>query len=451
MTAESVYDYYDPCYGEISLPELAYELISSCPELKRLKDLGFTNFDTLSMHPLSKISRLEHAIGVAYLTSVFLDSSLFTWIERNNLLAAALMHDVGSAPFGHTVEWTLNRYVDFDHEKNVRRVLKGEEIRYDLQIAQMYYEPNLFHRRFISNKRAKERYHLDPDLILSYLQGEGKGRIIASSGIDFDNIDNVFRMNFYTGGPYQKDLPVKLVKSLSWRDEDFLISETNLSLIQDWLDARYRAYDLLIYNEEYVAYEYMLSRAVETYFKELVSDRHVRLEPSHWALTDDRLVQMMYEAESTKELGKRLRLLNFYDVIGMYVSEKLNIQPQLTNATERESIERSLEPYLQQYFAKSHPKTRFSVAFHCTTDFRKRYREISINVQQNDGRILPRTFSTDRDFLVIGVLTPWKLSTYPKEIKTDCRRAVLDFLRANLDPDIKLASERLVVERIGVE
>jgi hypothetical protein len=135
----------------------------------------------------------------------------------------------------------------------------------------------------------------------------------------------------------------------------------------------------------------------------------------------------------------------------MYVSEKLNIQPRLTNATERESIERSLESYLQQYFAKSHPKTRFSVAFHCTTDFRKRYREISINVKQNDGRILPRTFSTDRNFLVIGVLTPWKLSTYPKEIKTDCRRAVLDFLRANLDPDIKLASERLVAERVGVE
>ena len=37
--------YYDPIYGKIELPQgLVWDLIDSCPEIKRLKDLGFTNF-----------------------------------------------------------------------------------------------------------------------------------------------------------------------------------------------------------------------------------------------------------------------------------------------------------------------------------------------------------------------------------------------------------------------
>jgi len=445
--------YYDPCYGQVQLPELVHELVSVCPEIKRLKDVGFTNFHTLAMHPLSKVSRLEHAIGVAYLANLFLESTLFNRVERNNLLAAALVHDVGCAPFGHTVEWALNRYIPFDHEKNTEWVLKGERTGYDIDITQMYYEQNLFYKRFVVSRRAKEKYQLDPDLILSYLTGQGKGRIVTSRGIDLDNIDNVFRMNLYLGVEYSKTLPIDLVKSFIWHNDELVLPKSRLPSLQCWLDARYQAYDLLIYNEEYVAYECMLSLAIETYFKELVTERHIKLEPAYWVMTDGQLLQKMYEEARTKELAKRLSLLDLFDVFGIYVSERLDIQPRLTNAHERSLIERDIESWLQKHFGKNklekgRSALRFSVVIHCTTDFRKRFRQLVIPIRDDKGEISKTTLGIDKDFLVIAVLTPWKLNTYSKEIKTNCRDAVLDYLRTNLDPNVVNASERLTEKQV---
>jgi HD superfamily phosphohydrolase len=405
------------------------------------------------MHPLSKVSRLEHAIGVAYITNLFLENTLFNQVERNNLLAAALVHDIGCAPFGHTVEWALNRYIAFDHEKNTQWVLKGEKTGYDTDITQMYYEQNLFYKRFIVSGRAKGKYQLDPDLILSYLSGQGKGRIVTSKSIDLDNIDNVFRMNLYLGLEYNRTLPIDLVRSFTWHNDELVLPKSTLPLLRCWLDARYKAYDLLIYNEEYVAYECMLSLAIETFFRELVIERDIKLEPSYWVITDVQLLQKMYEETSTKQLAKRLWLLDFFDVLGIYVSEKLDIQSQLTNANERSLIEHDIESWLQKYFEKNklekgRSALRFSVNIHCTTDFRKRFREILIPVRDDSGEISNTTLGRDKDFLVIAILTPWKLSTYSKEIKTTCHSAVLDYLRTNLDPQIIPASERMIEQQV---
>ena len=101
--------------------------------------------------------------------------------KETTSLRTALFHDIGAAPFGHTVEWTLHRYMAFDHERNVRWVLKGEGSGYDRQLVQMYLESNLFYEKFITNKKAEQQYHLDPDLILSYLEGKDLGKMISSS------------------------------------------------------------------------------------------------------------------------------------------------------------------------------------------------------------------------------------------------------------------------------
>ncbi|GAI59290.1 unnamed protein product, partial [marine sediment metagenome] len=305
----------------------------------------------------------------------------------------------GAAPFGHTVEWTLNRYRHFDHEENARWVLTGDSRGYDLEITQMYYEPNLFYRKFIRNQEFQKRYQLDPELILAYIKGTGKGQIIAGRGMDLDNIDGVYRMNLYMGIPYEKEVPVRLVQALCWYQDNLLIPEKDLPLIQDWLDARYRAYDLFIYDEQYIAFEYMLSKVVETYAQELVLGKKTKIEPSLWVLTDTRFIQSLYSEESTKQLAKRILLLDFYDVIGIYVSEKLELPSLLTNATELEQVESSLKEYLENHFGGDYANIHFSVAIHRTTDFRKRFRQISINVKTDSGHISGRTFSADKNYV----------------------------------------------------
>ena len=433
-------DYFDPLYGRVSLPDLIWEIVSLCPEVKRLRDLSLTNSQTIALYPLTKITRLEHALGVAYLTSLFLENTLVDPIERNNLLAAAVLHDVGGSPFGHTVEWALKRYVNFDHEKNLINIIKGTSD-FDIHTSQVFYEGNQFNRRFIQNIQIRNKYHLDPDLILQYLNGTGKGKILAGSGIDLDNIDNVFRMSLYCGDSTVKSTVVELIDSLHLFQDEFVISFNKLNLVQEWLNRRYTIYDLIIYDKAYLSCEYLLTRAVEEYFTDLVSGNKLQPDRWYWSLTDSKLIQSMYENPPTSLLAARLQLFNYYDVIEVFVSSEIGLKKELTNLKERQEIETWIESALQTKLSE-YPGLKFKIGLHCTTDFGKRFRSISINCSEINGRVDNCTLGETKQNLVIAILSMIKLESYPKIIKDKLPTLLLELLRSKIDPKLNPASQR---------
>lgn len=114
----------DPIHGDIQMNSLEFAVIN-CREmqrLRRIRQLGTTHL----VYPGAEHSRLSHAVGVVHTVE-----KIFRAIEMRDGLVisdedrwvarlAALVHDVGHAPFGHTLEDELGFFRR--HDKNSARL-----------------------------------------------------------------------------------------------------------------------------------------------------------------------------------------------------------------------------------------------------------------------------------------------------------------------------------------
>lgn len=111
-----LYEIRDPIHGFVLFDELEKDLINSLPyqRLRRIKQLAMTHF----VYPGAVHTRFEHALGVMELaTMIFetlrkkqptrfmaafrLEADADVERARRVLRLAALLHDVGHAPFSH--------------------------------------------------------------------------------------------------------------------------------------------------------------------------------------------------------------------------------------------------------------------------------------------------------------------------------------------------------------
>lgn len=126
--------YRDPIHGFIHADPLEHALINSLPvqRLRWIRQLGFAYL----VFPGAEHSRFSHALGAMSLSGRVYDAlaakapDLLTpdrsATERRLLRVAALMHDVGHAPFSHSAE---NLFEDgIGHEEMTRRILLTDDV-----------------------------------------------------------------------------------------------------------------------------------------------------------------------------------------------------------------------------------------------------------------------------------------------------------------------------------
>jgi len=180
----------DPIHGFIQADALETELLGSRPvqRLRSIRQLGLTHL----IFPGAEHSRFSHALGAMHLAGRLYDALA---VESDGLLdvdpraparralrAAALLHDVGHAPFSHTAESLFDQPID--HEEMTRRLLGLPEI-----------------------SLAFERHGVDRELVLRLLSGEveGETRLLAqaiSSELDVDKMDYLLRDSMFCGVQY---------------------------------------------------------------------------------------------------------------------------------------------------------------------------------------------------------------------------------------------------------
>jgi HD superfamily phosphohydrolase len=285
---------HDALYGPVELTAELHALLRT-PTLQRLRHVRLSNIDSVDMPSIANLSRLEHVIGVAHLSGQVGFRSKMSAYERLAFSAAALLHDWAISSYGHLVEEAL-QYVGtrFDHEERLTEIMTRADVEevggVDMQIL-VGRQSGL---RSWAQRTVGERSDELLRSVMETIRGKGRwGRIIAGD-IDLDNIDNVFRMAYHLGLEVDREIPLRLARSIVgvMQDESGPVFMASAEPdIQAWRDCRREVYGFLMLAEgDFVGKVMLLSCAVGAY-------EAGELTQTDWSLVDHQLIARLLDSK----------------------------------------------------------------------------------------------------------------------------------------------------------
>ncbi|MBZ9850287.1 HD domain-containing protein [Mesorhizobium sp. CA14] len=318
---------YDPVYGQISVPSFLSPLLNS-PELKRLSSIRLLNYESIQLAALSEVRRLSHTLGVMHL-GTRIRTIDFDSTEINALLCAILLHDIGTPPFGHTVEYEFVRRYRINHEQIASNILDASH--HPLAEDHQIYEgqaPQL--SKVISSLGIEET-------VRSILAGNHPLSKYLFGDIDLDNIDNVFRMAHYLGFSVDHSTPVEIASELIVdKNGDKFFPVAKKSLIESWMSAREQSYRTILGVRMHRQNQAVFARIVfEAIQLGLISK-------FDWFLTDERLnARLQRESELSRYFVHLHRGVELYEVSLAFRSEVR--MPRTVLLDHRDRITQGLE------------------------------------------------------------------------------------------------------------
>jgi len=201
----------DPIHDYIELDDLALALIETpqVQRLRRIRQLGFSNL----VYPGANHTRFEHSLGVYHLAKHLVKQ--VDEQQRNELLAAALLHDIGHGPFSHATEELILRYTRKSHEDIEEFLRKGE----------------------ISD--ILKDYSLSSSSIAAHIGGETDPGQIIHSEIDVDRMDYLVRDAHYTGVAFGLIDHVRLIHELKFNENRLVLNIGGLQAAESLLVSRF--------------------------------------------------------------------------------------------------------------------------------------------------------------------------------------------------------------------
>jgi HD superfamily phosphohydrolase len=206
----------DPLLGDIKANAIELSIIET-PEMQRLRRLKQTGFLDM-VYPGATHSRFSHSLGTMQISKEIFNNIYGK--DNEELYLAALLHDVGHAPFSHTSDELLKKYLGKTHE------IIGEEKIREGRIKDIISGAGLSFARFVK-----------------YFRGEGFGEIFAGT-FGADRIDYLSRDAYYAGVNYGVIDQQRLKYKLGFYKGRLSIYDYDISVAESMLIARY----LMFYN-----------------------------------------------------------------------------------------------------------------------------------------------------------------------------------------------------------
>lgn len=264
----------DPIYGYIRLTETEKKVVDTGPvqRLRRIGQLSGAEY----VYPAATHSRFEHVLGAMYLAGVVaqnlpvdLDEN-----ERRTLKVAALLHDVGHAPFSHLFEPMLMKYLGKTHEDMSTRIILESELA-DVLLG------DGFDPKVISTLSVGK---------LGNPKGAFLNQIIRSS-VDVDKMDFVLRDSYHTGAGYGDIDIFRLIYTMDVLNGNLAVDITALSTLESLILARLESFRTIYFHRTSRAAQIMLMKALE-YGKDELGISHLESVNEYLAL-DDHVVWML--------------------------------------------------------------------------------------------------------------------------------------------------------------
>lgn len=207
------------------------------PEMQRLRHVRQLGMASSVFHG-AEHSRFAHSLGVAHLARRMLSRIEPGADERTRLsvASAALLHDLGHAPFSHVLE----RVFGFHHERYSQALIEDE-----------------------SSTVSQILRSVDPQLpadVSSLIAGRGPGAhaAIISSQLDADRCDYLLRDAHMTGVAVGRFDLERILVMLQSDERGLLVDMRAWEAVEGYLLARYHMYRLVYFHHAVRAAETML-------------------------------------------------------------------------------------------------------------------------------------------------------------------------------------------------
>ena len=320
----------DPIHGFIEADELEAALIGTRPmqRLRSIRQLGLTHL----VFPGAEHSRFGHALGTMHLAGRVYDTLAGadgTPLEagpraraRRLVRAAALLHDLGHAPFSHWAEDLFEGGID--HEEMSRRLLGGREITAAFE-------------RYGQGIEARDVIRLLGDDL------DGPERLlppIVSGELDVDKMDYLLRDSLFCGvryGNFDLDQVIATVRPLTDGDGDghrLGIDAEGLHAVEGLILARYYMFTQV--------YFHVTGKALELHLNEWLHERGIAWssDPERFLANDDG--EMMTRMRRSDSLHARAITDRTHFRLAHETGEHLD-------ADEKRAFEQRLEPLRERY------------------------------------------------------------------------------------------------------
>ncbi|MGI6607767.1 MAG: HD domain-containing protein [Erysipelotrichaceae bacterium] len=261
----------DPIHGYVRVQD---KVIWNCIQtkefqrLRRVKQLGSTSM----VYHTSEHSRFAHSLGVYEITRRMINevndiNNALTEYEKITVKAAALLHDVGHAPFSHSFE----------------SIMQSSHELYTLQIIEEKSEVNTV---------LSEYKDTLPEDVANVIRGTHPNRILCqmvSSQLDADRMDYLLRDSYFSGTKYGEFDLERILRTMRVADDKLTIKASGMHTIEDYIMARYHMYWQVYYHPVSRSYDTLLQKVFMRLFDLYKKDNDiVEILPMFKALLEKR-------------------------------------------------------------------------------------------------------------------------------------------------------------------
>lgn len=271
------FEFRCPIYGFITLSDWEREIISqpAFQRLRRISQLAFTHY----VYPGAMHTRFEHSLGVMRMATMLYDGIVKrsgklledelkyndTGFDRYRVLVrlAALLHDVGHAPFSHAGEEVFPR--------------KSESGAGERYVHEDYSAAVIRHRfaDVIEKHPENGNYEFTADDIAAFLEGRAATeralfwRALVISQMDADRMDYLLRDSHHAGVDYGRfdwhrlEQTVEAVPNEDGTGPVIGISEDGLHAAEALILARYLMFTQVYFHKTRVVYDWHLKKALK--------------------------------------------------------------------------------------------------------------------------------------------------------------------------------------------
>jgi len=310
---------HDPVHGSMRFSGLVLDLIDT-PEVQRLRricQLGLANL----VFPGANHTRFEHALGVAYVVGRLASELELPKEEADLLVAGAMLHDAGHAPYSHTLEYLMTDYLGVDHMELTGDILRGKTSICTPDETEM-----LKGLKVPSAVDVLSKHGINPEELALLLLGKHSksylGQIIHSD-IDVDQMDYLLRDAHYTGVALGRIDIDRLMQTLIVHEDRLAIESKGVEAVEGLLTARALMYSSVYFHHTTRIAELMLANAVDY----AIAHEGPVTKENFYRMSDEELTERLYETGGyPRDIITRLRYRQLFK--SAHVDERRELKPK---------------------------------------------------------------------------------------------------------------------------